>query len=665
MTLLFVAIAVLVAGGVLAALTTTRPALSSRVGMVGAVAGSVIGLVPALGALSSVEHPRIVLTADTVLGSPIVLGLDPLSAFFLVPVFVVGALAAIYGRTYMMAYAPRRWLGPPWLFFDVLLAAIASVMIARDAVSFLFAWEIMAVAAFVLVSFEHEIPSTRRAGWIYLVSAHVTALLLIAMFILFSRDTGGFELVASTTLLPSTRTAIFVLAVVAFGVKAGVVPFHVWLPEAHAAAPSHVSAVLSAVLLKTGIYGLLRVLSLLGPPDAWWGPTLAVLGLAGGVFGISIALYQSDVKRVLAYSSVENVGIILLGIGLGVWGVRVNSTHVAVLGFTGALLHVWNHALMKGLLFLGAGGVVHGAGTKDMTKLGGLSKKMPKTAALVILGAVAISALPPLNGFVGEWLLYAALVDAAEARAHTAGAIVSLLGVGVLALIGAVTALCFVRLVSMTFLGAPRSDVTSHAHEPPTSMLAPIAALAALSIALGIVPGVVARQLSSVVAQLVPRRFELDAALGLPLDRLGVFSAITWGGVALVALVLRRSIAKNGSTESTTWGCGYAAPTARMQYVPGSFSELFAEHLLPRVFRARVKQTTNTSLLAPSTTLVTNGEDPVTRGIYEPVMTRWAIRLSRVRWLQQGHLHLYLVYILAMLLVGLAWMSARDWSVFE
>lgn len=664
MTLMLVAIALLVTGGVLAALTTSRPSLSSTLGMSGAIAGSIVGLVASLGALGTAEGVRIVGATSTVLGSPIVLGLDPLSAFFLVPLFAIGGLAAIYGRTYMQGWAPRRWLGPPWLMFDLMLAAIAMVMLARDAVSFLFAWEIMAVAAFVLVSFEHELASVRRAGWIYLVAAHVTALSLIAMFVLLSRETGSLELVAVPAVAPN-RTAIFLLALFAFGVKAGVVPMHVWLPEAHAAAPSHVSAVLSAVLIKTGIYGLLRVLTLLGEPAAWWGPTLAVLGLAGGLVGISIAIYQHDVKRVLAYSSVENVGIILLGVGLGVWGVRADSVAVAALGFTGALLHVWNHALMKALLFLGAGCVVHGTGTKDMTSLGGLAKKMPRTAALVTFGAVAISALPPLNGFTGEWLLYAGLVQSAAARAHTAGAITALLGVGVLASIGTLTALCFVRLVSMTFLGQARSEIPARAHEAPSSMLAPSAALALVCAAIGLAPGFVVEGLRHVVAALVPGTFDLPQVIGLPLDRLGTFAALTWTAIAVVALVLRAMIDRNGSTESTTWGCGYAAPTARMQYVPGSFSELFAEHLLPRLLRARSKRTLSTSLLSPSTTLVTDGDDPVTRGVYEPVLTRWAARLSRVRWLQQGHLHLYLVYILVMLLAGLAWMSARHWSVFE
>src|SRR5262249_14191397 len=263
------------------------------------------------------------------------------------------------------------------------------------------------------VTFEHEKAEVRRAGWVYLIATHLGVAFLFLTFVLLGRSAGSLEFSAFRS-MPALGAGlaglIFVLALVGFGAKAGFVPFHVWLPEAHPAAPSHVSALMSAVMIKMGVYGILRTLTFLGPPAPWWGPTLAGLGLLTGLVGIALAGQQRDVKRVLAYSSIENVGLIGLGLGVGLWGQASDRPAVAVLGLTAALLHTWNHALMKGLTFLAAGSVLHGTGTRDVEKLGGLMKRMPWTANLLLVGAVAIAALPPLNGFASKWLLYLGLM---------------------------------------------------------------------------------------------------------------------------------------------------------------------------------------------------------------------------------------------------------------
>src|SRR5262249_4644796 len=287
--------------------------------------------------------------------------------------------------------------GSPWFFFNLFVAGMVMVVVARTAFLFLVAWEVMSLAAYCLVTFKHEKAEVRKAGWIYLIATHLGGAFLFLAFVLLGRQAGSLEFEAFRT-LPTLGAGwsglIFVLALVGFGAKAGFVPFHVWLPEAHPAAPSHVSALMSGVMIKMGLYGMLRVLTFLGRPAPWWGLVLAGLGIFTALVCIALALPQRDLKRGLAYSSIENMGLIGLALGVGLWGFASDLPGIAVLGVTAALLHIWNHALMKGLMFFAAGSLLHATGTKDMEKLGGLMKKMPWTGAFLVLGSVAISALP-------------------------------------------------------------------------------------------------------------------------------------------------------------------------------------------------------------------------------------------------------------------------------
>ncbi|HEX7598433.1 MAG TPA: proton-conducting transporter membrane subunit, partial [Polyangia bacterium] len=417
MAFLVFALVILLGSGGIALLLGRRAGLTTAVGAAGAVLASILGMVPAAQTLlghhwTSLRLPWQAPTQD------LLLGLDPLSAFFLAPVLVLGAVAAVYGRPYLLPYRDRRSLGPAVCSFNVLMAAMVTVLAARSTVLFLVAWEAMTLSSYILVTFEHEEAEVRRAGWVYLVAAHVGEACLLAMFLLLDHRAGGLGFDAFSAMpAPSAgfSAGIFILAVVGFGIKAGFLPFHVWLPEAHAAAPSHVSALMSGVMIKLGLYGLLRVTTFL-PSASWWGPTLIVLGLAGAVWGISLALYQRDMKRVLAYSSVENMGIITIGIGLAYWRAKHGDFWLAALAACGALLHAWNHVIMKGLMFLSAGSLLHGSGSKDMEKLGGLMKRMPRTGTAMLVGAVAIAGLPPLNGFVSEWLIYLGLMGGDMAR---------------------------------------------------------------------------------------------------------------------------------------------------------------------------------------------------------------------------------------------------------
>jgi formate hydrogenlyase subunit 3/multisubunit Na+/H+ antiporter MnhD subunit len=641
-------------GAVLAVVFSRSSKLCALFGSSFAIAAGIIGVFASAPFLFRAEPTTLRLSGEVLFGGGILVGFDPLTAFFLIPIFVLSAAAALYGRSYMEGFGKTRRLGGHWASFNVLIASMVVVVVARDALSFLFGWELMTLAAFLLVSFEHQIESTRRAGWIYLLASHVAFASLIAMFLLLSTKTASLSFSSFAEMpsqsLGSTRV-VFALALLGFGTKAGFYPLHVWLPEAHAAAPSHVSAVMSGVLIKMGVYGLIRTLVMLRFTEGWW--VLMAIGIIGGTIAIAIALYQRDMKRVLAYSSVENVGIIALGLGLGTFGLDAGDPRVASLAFTGALLHVWNHTLMKGLLFLGAGSVLHGAGTKDLDRLGGLMKRMPWTATMIVLGATAISALPPMNGFASEWLIYLGLVERGSRGQIDVGL---LLTVGLLALLGAIACLCFVRLVGIALLGNPRSEGAEHAHESSPSMRAAMLALLSMSIVVAIAPAMVAGWISPVVSQLMGGRAQ---PLEAPLAEVGMMNAGMWTAIAVVSVALNTLIKRRRVAAGSTWGCGYPAATSRIQYVARSFSELFAEHLLPRPFRARLRLERTDRLFGPGLSLEANDVDPLTRGAYEPFLSRWADRLSRLRWMQQGSLHLYVVYIMAIAIVGVAWLSLR------
>jgi formate hydrogenlyase subunit 3/multisubunit Na+/H+ antiporter MnhD subunit len=664
MTLLVVAVAILLVCAALTLLPHRQPVLCTTLGAIGAVVACGLAMVPALqvllGAPSlSLQLPWRAPTED------ILLGLDPLSAFFLVPLLALGALTAIYGRTYMLAYRAQRSLGPATASFSLLLAAMITVVVARSTVLFLVAWEAMTLSSYLLVTFEHGQAEVRRAGWVYLVAAHVGEACLIAMFLLLDHRASGLGFAGFAAMpVPGAglATIIFILAVVGFGIKAGFLPFHVWLPEAHAAAPSHVSALMSGVMIKVGLYGLLRITTFL-PTASFWGPALLALGVAGALWGISLALYQRDMKRVLAYSSVENMGIITIGIGLAFWRASRGDFLLATLGACGALLHVWNHVVMKGLMFLAAGSVLHGSGTKDIEKLGGLMKRMPRTGAAMLVGAVAIAGLPPLNGFVSEWLIYLGLMGGSLPQ--TGGAsIAALLGTGLLALIGGLAALCFVRLIGIVLLGEGRSPAARSAHESATGMTSILAVLVVLAAAMAIVPRVLVGLLAPVVkqvfgAEIADRVHLVQSSVGV----LGTVNGAVWVAVGLAALlwlVFRRAPA-TAVPRPPTWDCGYAAATARMEYTGRSFSEFLSYRLLPRMLRPRATTKAPEGPFPGTSSFASRCSDPLTHGVYEPFFLRWADRFTRLRWIQQGALHIYLLYIFVVAVVALAWLSWSTW----
>lgn len=613
------------------------------------IAGCGLAAVPALRVLLGAPLSPIAFST-TLPGGPWVVGMDGLSAWFVLLLCIVTAAAAGFGVTYLARERPHRNVGPPHALFALLVAAMLGVFTARAVVPFLLAWELMAVSAYLLILFDHERVGVRRAGMVYLIVTHAGTLALLGMFLLWGRsgpDLSFAHLTPAAAQLVSHGAPILVLAVIGFGAKAGIFPLHFWLPGAHAAAPSHVSALLSGVMIKTGIYGLLRVLALFGTPPAWWGWTMLLLGLVTALFGVRWALTQHDLKRALAYSSVDNIGIILLGVGLGALGTTYGRPTIALLGFTGALLHAMNHALFKSLLFLGAGAVVHATGTREIDRLGGLARAMPRTAAAFFLGSLAVIGLPGLNGFVGEWTLVRGLL----AAGRSPGAIrLAGFGAAAMGLIGALTLACFLRLGTAVFLGTPRVPDVAAREDAPGGMGLGLLLLGAACLAIGLAPALAVVPARRVAAMLLTGPSGGSAGvpvLDLPTQGISLLAgsllltgAVVWG-------IRWRRGPMRPLRAAATWGCAYSAPGARMQYTAASFSAPLA-----RILSGRSVPVPG----AAKSDIDFDRDDWVLRGMAGPVWETVRRLANELRPMQRGRVTTYLQFIIGTVLALLGFL---------
>ena len=626
-------------------------------GVGGTVIGCVFGIVPAVGVVLGQPSQSLRMAWDVPYGS-LFLELDPLSGFFLIPVFLLSSLAAIYGAEYLEEYRGRKALAPPWFFFNLLVASMVVVILAHNGVLFLMAWEVMALSSFFLVTFEDEEENTRQAGWIYLVASHVGTAFLLVLFVQLGRSNGSLDFNRFSA--SSGPGLLFVMALFGFGTKAGFVPLHVWLPEAHPAAPSHVSAVMSAVMIKTGIYGLLRVMMFLGAPELWWGWVLCGIGLTSGMVGVLLALAQKDLKRLLAYSSVENAGIIALGLGVGLIGLCAARPVVAVVGFAGAFLHVLNHSLFKGLLFLGAGNVLHGTHTREIDSLGGLLRRMPLTGATFLIGAAAISGLPPLNGFVSEFLIYLASFKGAVSLSGS-GSVPMFAAIAGLALIGGLAAACFTKAFGIVFLGQPRSAQAQQAHEVGLAMVLPGFVLAAGCALIGLLGARVVASMAPLVSEvtgisLVAVHASLSEATQ-SISFVGLVGGSLIGVVTLLALGRKIALARRPVSTNVTWDCGYAEPSSRMQYTASSFAQPLTE-TFSILLQTRRILLPPMGLFPTQASLVTETSDPYQDYIFQPFLRAVGRCFSLLRIVQQGQVQLYILYIAITLLLLLLWQLA-------
>jgi hydrogenase-4 component B len=612
------------------------------------VTGTLTSLVAVIGAL--INDNLSVSLAWCVPKGAIALHIDAIAAAFLLPLFLVVATGAIYGLSYWPQRAHPANGRKLRLFYGLISAAMILLLTAENGVLFLVGWEIMALSGFFLITTEDHKEEVRRAGYIYLIATHSGTLALFGVFALLDHATGSLMYPAAYSLSASGATIIFLLALFGFGMKAGLIPLHIWLPGAHAAAPSHASALLSGVMIKTGIYGLVRLTSFFTFIPSWWGWTILTLGIISGIMGVALAIAQHDIKRLLAYHSVENIGIIAMGLGLALLGRSYDMPLMVALGIAGCLLHVINHGLFKSLLFLSAGSIIHAVGSRDIDHFGGLLKRQPWTGALFLGGAVAICALPPFNGFISEWLIYLGAFQPLK-QPHSAVAL-SILAAPALALIGGLALACFVKVFGITFLGTPRTAEAAQAHEASPLMLVPAAVLLVACAWIGLFPTTLASLFNGSIAAWAPNTTAPNL-LGSKVAPLGLISLIGWALVALVSIltfwIYRRS--QNSPHTSPTWGCGYSFATARMQYTASSFGDF-----LVQLFSFGLRTTEHREKIsggAPNKTAYSSHTpDIVLDGFLVPLfgITAWLCRRLRTT-IQNGVTAIYLLYSVITILI--------------
>lgn len=585
---------------------------------------------------------------------PARLALDPLSCLFILPVFLVAACGALYTMRYRPAATAFDRFAT--VLYALMPGSMAFILLARDSVLFLVAWEGMALSAAFLMLADHDEASVREAGVLYLIATHTGTLVLVGFFGILFHLTGSFTLPETGMLSAATplATVLFVTALIGFGAKAGLMPLHVWLPSAHANAPSHVSALMSGVVLKMGVYGIVRTVSFFETAPLWWGGLMLALGVVSAIGGVAFALGQHDLKRLLAYHSIENIGIIVMGLGIGMIGIATGNPVIALLGLAGGLLHVLNHATFKALLFFGAGAVIHATGSREMDRAGGLMRVMPRTATLFMVGAAAICGLPPLNGFVSELLVYMGLFR--QAMGGSGGAtVLAAVAIPSLALVGGLAVACFVKVVGVVFMGEPRQPLKPDAHEPALSMQLSMAVLAVLCGLIGLMPFVLSPFLE-VVASWHPlvKNAQLSLVDHAPLVWVSIMAAVLFGLLALAALLYSYRLRSAPQGQSETWGCGYLAPTPRMQYTASSFASSIVSILSP-VLRPRSHRPEISGLAPAPSHFGSHVPEVVLDLLLLPILRSAEERSSVVRRLQHGHLHLYMLYILVVLAVLILW----------
>jgi formate hydrogenlyase subunit 3/multisubunit Na+/H+ antiporter MnhD subunit len=582
---------------------------------------------------------------------PIPISIDALSGWFILIINLVFVTGSFYGLFYMKAYREQRnnlTLHSISLIFQY--SALISICVIRNSFVFLIAWEIMTLASFLVIIFEHEHIATVKAGINYLIQAHFSVIFLMIGFIWVASKTGSYDFQAITAYSASIPQAasllLFGCFFIAFALKAGFVPFHTWLPYAHPAAPSHVSGMMSGVIIKIGIFGILRMLLVIKTDFVTAGYLILIISLISGLYGVMLAIIQHNLKKLLAYHSIENIGIIGMGIGIGCIGTGTGNQVLATLGFAGALLHTLNHSLFKSLLFYTAGNVYQATHTMDIEKLGGLIKKMPQTAALFLIAAIAICGIPPFNGFISEFIIYiglynwladATLVSLLAAISSTAG----------LAIIGGLALLCFTKAFGVVFLGTARSELPATCREVPFLQLLPLYLLALLIMAIGLFP----MQFISLLSRPV-NLFMVENALNFSPVQVNAFQALqpismaSWMLILLVAgiFLVRKYVLSHRKTETgPTWGCGYVAPTSRIQYTAGSFvrtySKLFAPFLLVGKHEEEIH-----GIFPSEGKYHTHPYDKVEKWLIDAPLKFNKLFMGRFVFLNNGKLQFYILY---------------------
>ena len=593
------------------------------------------------------------------------LRLDALSGFFFAVVGLLLVAVSFYGPAYVREFEDgKQPLAVLGLFTGLFCAGMLLVLLADDAFTFMVAWELMSVSSYFLVTYQHQNAPNRRAGFLYLLMAHVGALGILLGFGVLAGFGGQFtfDAMRAATLSPLWASIAFALAFFGFGMKAGLVPLHAWLPEAHPVAPSHISALMSGVMLKVAIYGFIRVTyDLIGNIQWQWGLAVLIIGTGSALLGVLYTLMQNDLKRLLAYSSVENIGIIFMGLGLSMIFLGTQHPVLGIIGLIAALYHVLNHAMFKGLLFLGAGAVLYRTHERDLDRLGGLVHRMPVTAVLFLVGCISISALPPFNGFVSEWLTFQAALQTPRLENGVLRAILPI-AAALLALTGALAAAAFVKVYGVAFLGKARERRAAHAREVPSGMLIGMGMLAVLCLVLGILPTTVIGVLEAVPHQLLGQMSPSLTVHGwLWLTPVSADVASYSAPLVLAAMVLTFFIGRlllrrnaNPIRRSAPWDCGFGPLNARMQYTATAFAQP-----IRRVFAGvwKVQEQVDVTHASAPASLVSGVRHQLHIAdwswlkLYEPIGRLVLTGARHIGLLHSGHIRTYLAYSFATLLL--------------
>ncbi|MDR3438345.1 hydrogenase 4 subunit B [Telmatospirillum sp.] len=665
--LLLLSLLISVVGGFASLLLRTCDAAAIRVaGLAGTVAAAV-GLCASLSSLSG--SPQVLDVAGPYPFAHFILRLDPLAALMVAVISLLSLVASIYSLSYVREYAGRG-VGAMGFFMNLFVASMILVVVADNAFWFLIFFEMMSLASYFLVIFDQDEEAV-SAGFLYFFVAHAGSVLIMAAFFIMANYAGSFDFAAFRTApVPAPlNSLVFLLGFLGFGAKAGMIPLHIWLPRAHPAAPSHASALMSGVMIKIGIFGIIKVgIDLLGGSGGvvWWGLLVLAFGAVSSVLGVVYALVEHDIKKLLAYHSVENIGIILLGVGVGMIGIASGNPTLAVLGLMAGLYHLVNHAVFKGLLFLGAGSVIYRMHTKDMEKMGGLARTMPWTALSFLIGALAISAIPPLNGFVSEWYTYQSLFAAAFDGTPLVK-FAAPIGAMLLALTGALAVMCFVKAYGVIFSGPSRHHHADEVREVPAPMLVGMGLLAVACVILGLAAPVVAPVIGGIAAATIGTQAVAmaDGALLLPGNAQQAVLSPPLIAVLLVALaalpVILKSVLSGGQRlqqrrGAAPWAAGYL-PDEHMSATAASFAQPIRMFFGP-LYDVRKTIAGGWGKVAIAferlVTVARRTEPCWDRNIIDPVTEGVGAMGRRLQTIQGGDFRVYCLYIVAALVVLLA-----------
>ncbi len=595
-------------------------------------------------------------TFEFIFGGSIISGLipiriDALSGWFILIINFIFLTGGFYGLFYMNAYKDQKTnLSLHGVSFIILYTSMISLCVIQNSIAFLVAWELMALSAFITIIFEHEKPVTIKAGINYLMQAHVCIVFLMIGFMWVAFKTGSYDFNAIAAYSASNGAVAIILFTcffVAFAIKAGFVPFHTWLPYAHPAAPSHISGIMSGVIIKIGIFGIFRMLLLIKPDFTIIGYFILTISLISGLYGVMLAITQHNLKKLLAYHSVENIGIIGIGIAIGCIGLGSENQLVATLGFAGALLHTLNHALFKSLLFYTAGNVYLATHTLNIEHLGGLVKKMPHTALLFLIASIAICGIPPFNGFISEFIIYKGMYQWMQEDALLISTITVVISILVLVMIGGLALLCFTKAFGIVFLGSPRMKFHHEIKEVPVFQLIPLYVIAFLIGFIGLFPQYFLNLLSSPIS-LFTNKFPATELFsnGLFFE---TFQPISWAVLGLVVLVtviffIRKSVQhKRIINIEQTWGCGYVAPTPKLQYTASSFIRSYAK-LFGMVVQFHKKEKTVEGMFPQDAQFETHPFDKIEKWFIDIPIMKFKSFLGKFRYLQNGKIQSYLLY---------------------